>query len=77
VPGVQLAAVYGRSNAVTGQIVVVDVVAADGVDTDDLTAKIRTACQALPAAGRPRRIRFVEELEIRGNKLMRREAGVV
>jgi acyl-CoA synthetase (AMP-forming)/AMP-acid ligase II len=76
VPGVQLAAVYGRPNAVTGQIVAVDVVPAVGVDTDDLTARIREACQALPAAGRPRRIRFVEELEIRGNKLMRREVAV-
>jgi acyl-CoA synthetase (AMP-forming)/AMP-acid ligase II len=76
VPGVQLAAVYGRPNAVTGQIVAVDVVAAPGVDTDALAKEIRAACQALPAAGRPRRIRFVEELEIKGNKLMRREVAV-
>jgi acyl-coenzyme A synthetase/AMP-(fatty) acid ligase len=76
VPGVQLAAVYGRANAITGQIVAVDVVADDGVDPDELTARIRAACQALPAAGRPRRIRLVEELETRGNKLMRREVGV-
>lgn len=76
VEGVQLAAVYGRPNAVTGQIVAVDVVAAEGVDTDELTKRIRAACQALPAAGRPRRIRFVDELEIKGNKLMRREVGV-
>ncbi|MFL5831934.1 MAG: class I adenylate-forming enzyme family protein [Solirubrobacteraceae bacterium] len=76
VPGVQLAAVYGRANAVTGQIVAVDVVPAPGVDTDELAALIRQACQALPAAGRPRRIRFVEELEIKGNKLMRREVAV-
>jgi acyl-CoA synthetase (AMP-forming)/AMP-acid ligase II len=76
VDGVQLAAVYGRPNAVTGQIVAVDVVAADGVDTDELAVRIKAACQKLPAAGRPRRIRFVPELEIRGNKLMRREVGV-
>jgi acyl-CoA synthetase (AMP-forming)/AMP-acid ligase II len=76
VDGVQLAAVYGRPNAVTGQIVAVDVVAADGIDTEALAAQIRTACQALPAAGRPRRIRFVDELEIQGNKLLRREAAV-
>jgi acyl-coenzyme A synthetase/AMP-(fatty) acid ligase len=76
VDGVELAAVYGRPNAVTGQIVAVDVVAAPGADTDALAARIREACQALPAAGRPRRIRFVEELEIKGNKLMRREVGV-
>jgi acyl-coenzyme A synthetase/AMP-(fatty) acid ligase len=77
VEGVQIAAVYGRPNAVTGQIVAVDVVAAPGVDTDELTKRIRSACQErLPAAGRPRRIRFVDELEIKGNKLMRREVGV-
>ncbi|MEA2160072.1 MAG: hypothetical protein QOD66_2452 [Solirubrobacteraceae bacterium] len=76
VAGVQLAAVYGRANPITGQIVAVDVLAAEGVDTDELAARIRAACQVLPAAGRPRRIRFVEELETRGNKLMRREVGV-
>lgn len=76
VPGVQLAAVYGRPNAVTGQIVAVDVVGAPGADTDQLAGEIRKACEALPAASRPRRIRFVEELEIHGNKLMRREAEV-
>lgn len=72
VAGVQLAAVYGRPNAVTGQIVAVDIVAAPGVDTEELEARVFAACEALPAAGRPRRIRFVPELEIRGNKLMRR-----
>jgi acyl-CoA synthetase (AMP-forming)/AMP-acid ligase II len=71
---VQLAAVYGRPNAVTGQIVAVDVVAAPQADTNRLEQRIREACQALPAAGRPRRIRFVPELDIRGSKLMRREA---
>jgi acyl-CoA synthetase (AMP-forming)/AMP-acid ligase II len=76
VEGVQLAAVYGRPNPITGQIVAMDVVAAPGVDTDELAARLRTACQALPAAGRPRRIRFVDELEIKGNKLIRREANV-
>jgi acyl-CoA synthetase (AMP-forming)/AMP-acid ligase II len=76
VEGVQLAAVYGRPNPVTGQIVAMDVVAAPDVDTDELATRLRAACQALPAAGRPRRIRFVDELEIKGNKLMRREASV-
>jgi acyl-coenzyme A synthetase/AMP-(fatty) acid ligase len=74
VDGVELAAVYGRRNAVTGQIVAVDVVAAPGTDTDELEQRIRDATQALPAAGRPRRIRFVPELDIRGSKLMRHEA---
>jgi acyl-CoA synthetase (AMP-forming)/AMP-acid ligase II len=73
VNGVELAAVYGRPNPITGQIVAADVVASPGVDTEELAARIKSACQALPAAGRPRRIRFVEELEIRGNKLMRKD----
>ncbi|HWE33158.1 MAG TPA: class I adenylate-forming enzyme family protein [Solirubrobacteraceae bacterium] len=72
--GVQIAAVYGRPNAVTGQIVALDVVADAGADCKELEQRIRAACQALPAAGRPRRIRFVEELELKGNKLMRRGA---
>jgi acyl-coenzyme A synthetase/AMP-(fatty) acid ligase len=76
VEGVQLASVYGRPNPVTGQIVAIDVVPAPAIDTDELAARLRSAFQALPAAGRPRRIRFVEELEIRGNKLMRREVEV-
>jgi acyl-CoA synthetase (AMP-forming)/AMP-acid ligase II len=75
VEGVELAAVYGRPNPVTGQIVAMDVVAQPGVDNKELETRIRAATEALPAAGRPRRIRFVDELEIKGNKLMRREAG--
>ncbi len=77
VEGVHLAAVYGRPNAVTGQIVAADVVPAPGVDAIELEQRIRAECQKLPAAGRPRRIRFVPELDVRGNKLLRRhEANV-
>jgi acyl-CoA synthetase (AMP-forming)/AMP-acid ligase II len=75
-PGVQLAAVYGRPNAVTGQIVAVDVVPVRGCDPRELESRIRDACQALPAAGRPRRIRIVAELETRGSKLLRRAVEV-
>lgn len=74
VEGVQLAAVYGHPNPVTGQIVAVDVVASPDVDDSELPARIHEKCRELPAAGRPRRIRVVPELEIRGNKLMRHEA---
>lgn len=73
VEGVQLAAVYGRANAVTGQIVAADVIPAPGTDTAELEPRIRAACQALPAAARPRRVRFVADLDIRGSKLMRHE----
>ena len=73
VPGVTLVRVYGRPNAVTGQIVALDVVPAEGTDTERLEADIRTACESLPRAARPRRIHFVEELELRGSKLVRSE----
>jgi acyl-CoA synthetase (AMP-forming)/AMP-acid ligase II len=78
VEGVHLAAVYGRPNAITGQIVAVDVVASPGADADALTDRIHAKCrEELPAAGRPRRIRIVPELETRGNKLLRHEAPAV
>lgn len=71
VDGVEIAAVYGRPNAVTGEIVVMDVVAAPGFDEHELASAVRRACETLPAAGRPRRIRFVHELDTRGSKLVR------
>lgn len=73
VEGIELAAVYGRPNPITGQIVAVDVVTAPGAEPAAVEVAIRAACEALPRPGRPRRIRFVDELEIRGNKLIRNE----
>lgn len=73
--GVELAAAYGKANSVTGQMVALDVVAAPNVDTDLLKAEIRAACEALPRAGRPRWIRFVPALEMRGNKITRGAAS--
>ena len=75
VDGVALVAAYGRDNPITGQIVALDVVPREGTDTDVLRNAIRTACESLPAASRPRRIRFVESLTVRGNKLVRAEAA--
>lgn len=71
VEGVALAAAYGRASPVTGQIVALDVVAAPGAEPARVEAAIRTACEALPRPARPQRIRFVGELEVRGNKLIR------
>jgi acyl-coenzyme A synthetase/AMP-(fatty) acid ligase len=70
-----LASVYGRANPITGQIVAVDVLAAPEVDRALLEQRIRAACQRLPAAARPRRIRFVDKLDIRGSKLIRNEVS--
>jgi len=74
IEGVEIAAVYGRPNPITGQIVSVDVVSKPGTRNEDIESRIREACQSLPQASRPRRVRFVSKLEIQGNKLMRQEA---
>jgi acyl-CoA synthetase (AMP-forming)/AMP-acid ligase II len=71
VDGVALVRAYGRSNPVTGQIVAVDVVPRAGRDQEVLEAAIRAACDSLPPAARPRRIRFVEALDVRGHKIAR------
>lgn len=73
VEGVELAHAYGRANAVTGEIMAVDVVARPGVDTDALKETIRAACETLPPAARPRRIRFVDVLDEQGKINRRRE----
>jgi acyl-CoA synthetase (AMP-forming)/AMP-acid ligase II len=71
VAGVGIARVYGRPNPMTGAIVAVDVVAADGADTDALDEAIREACGDLLPAARPRRIRFVDSILTTGNKVVR------
>ncbi|HVS67724.1 MAG TPA: fatty acid--CoA ligase family protein [Mycobacteriales bacterium] len=77
VPGVVAAAVFGHPNPVTGSIVAVDVVGAEGIDEDELKSAIRTATASLPPAQRPRRIRIVEELNIANNKVRRTGDGGV
>jgi acyl-CoA synthetase (AMP-forming)/AMP-acid ligase II len=71
VEGVAVAHVYGRSNPMTGQIVAVDVVPRGDVETDALKDAVRASCEGLPAAAQPRRIRVVDALEIRENKIAR------
>jgi acyl-coenzyme A synthetase/AMP-(fatty) acid ligase len=73
VDGVELARAYARSNPITGQIVAVDVVPRPGVDHKLLERDVRAACAALPPAGRPQRIRFVDELDVEGHKIARRQ----
>ena len=71
VEGVALARAYGRANAVTGQVVVIDVVARPGADPVRVQERIKAECGSLPPAARPMRVRFVPELELRGNKVVR------
>ena len=73
VPGVDMARVFGRPNTMTGAIVAVEVVAAPGADTDAIMAAIRAACADLPAAARPRSIRFVDTVSMAGHKIVRRD----
>lgn len=71
VDGVEFVVAYGRPNPLTGQIVALDVVAREGADTVALEAAIHEACQALTRASRPRRIRFVDELDVQQSKVRR------
>ncbi len=70
--GVSAVRVFGRPNKLTGNIVAAEVIAADGVDTDELDGAIREACEDLPAASRPRSIKFVETIDTTGTKIKRR-----
>ncbi len=72
VAGVDVARVYGRPNALTGAIVAVEIVTAPGADTDAVGAAVRAACADLPAAARPRSIKFVDAVTTAGNKLSRK-----
>jgi acyl-CoA synthetase (AMP-forming)/AMP-acid ligase II len=74
--GVALVRAYGHPNPVTGQIMAVDVVARPESDTTILERKIRDSCASLPLAARPRRIRFVQDLEVQGHKIARRPTAV-
>jgi acyl-coenzyme A synthetase/AMP-(fatty) acid ligase len=73
-PGIAIARVYGRPNALTGAIIAVEVVPEDGADTDALAEAIRERCADLPPEARPRSIRFVDEIKTRGSKIVRRTA---
>jgi acyl-coenzyme A synthetase/AMP-(fatty) acid ligase len=72
VPGVALVRAYGKPNPVTGQIVALDVVPATGVDLNQLETDIRLGCQVLARAKQPRLIRFVQSLDTRNRKILRR-----
>lgn len=73
VPGVQLARVFGRPNAMTGSIVAVEVVPAPGADPAELKAAVRNACADLPAAARPRSVKVVDDVRTAGGKIIRRQ----
>ena len=73
VPGVDMARVYGRPNAMTGAIVAVEVVAAPGADTDARRRRhprrVRRPAGGRPAAQHPLRRRVARP----GDKIVRRD----
>lgn len=73
VPGVAVARVYGRPNALTGAVVALEVVALPGVDGEALEDALRAACDDLAPAARPRSIRLVDDITTTGSKILRRE----
>lgn len=74
VPGVDIARVHGRPNPMTGAIVAVEIVATPDADHDAIRDGIRAACADLPAASRPRSIKFVDSVSTAGDKIVRRNA---
>jgi acyl-coenzyme A synthetase/AMP-(fatty) acid ligase len=72
---VAAARVYGRANRLTGAIVAAEVVpvgGVEGVDLDALRDQIRDAVSDLPRAWQPRSVAFVDAIETRGDKTVRR-----
>jgi acyl-CoA synthetase (AMP-forming)/AMP-acid ligase II len=72
---VAAARVYGRANRLTGAIVAAEVVPsgkADDADLDGLREQIRDAVSDLPRAWQPRSVTFVDSIETRGDKTVRR-----
>ncbi len=72
---VAAARVFGRANRLTGAIVAAEVVpvgGAEGADLDALRGQIRDAVSDLPRAWQPRSVTFVDSIETRGDKTVRR-----
>ncbi|GAB3855562.1 fatty acid--CoA ligase family protein [Nocardioides maradonensis] len=71
VPGVRAARVYGRSNALVGAVVAVDVVLEPGADEAEVKRDVKAACGDLARPAQPRSVRVVDELETKGGKTIR------
>jgi acyl-coenzyme A synthetase/AMP-(fatty) acid ligase len=74
-PSVAGARVFGRANPLTGAIVAAEVVPVGGAGSDDLDRvreQIRDAVADLPRAWQPRSVAFVDSIETRGDKTVRR-----
>ncbi|HEY6473937.1 MAG TPA: class I adenylate-forming enzyme family protein, partial [Acidimicrobiales bacterium] len=72
---VALARVFGRPNKLTGAIVAAEIVPVGGVEAADLEAiraQIKSAVADLPRAWQPRSVTFVDAIETKGGKTIRR-----
>jgi acyl-CoA synthetase (AMP-forming)/AMP-acid ligase II len=72
---VSAARVFGRANRLTGAIVAAEVVPSGRTadpDLDGLREQIRAAVADLPRAWQPRSVTFVDSIETRGDKTVRR-----
>jgi acyl-coenzyme A synthetase/AMP-(fatty) acid ligase len=72
---VALARVFGRPNPLTGAIVAAEVVPTSGLaeaDFDAIREEISSAVADLPRAWHPRSVKFVDAIETRGEKTVRR-----
>jgi acyl-coenzyme A synthetase/AMP-(fatty) acid ligase len=72
---VALARVFGRPNKLTGAIVAAEIVPVGGVDAADveaIRAEIKNAVADLPRAWQPRSVTFVDAIETKGGKTIRR-----
>ncbi len=72
---VALARVFGRPNKLTGAIVAAEIVPLGGVEAADveaIRAQIKAAVADLPRAWQPRSVTFVDAIETKGGKTVRR-----
>ena len=70
-----LACVFGRPNRLTGAIVAVEIVPVAGLteaDHENIRFEIKQAVADLPRAWQPRNVTFVDAIETRGEKIVRR-----
>lgn len=72
---VALVRVFGRANRLTGAIVAAEIVpngSTEDIDTEHIRRQVKAAVSDLPPAWHPRSITFVEAIETRGDKTIRR-----
>jgi len=71
---IEAAVVYARESSVTGNVLVADILPADGIDEETAIAKVRETVDELERWKRPRKITVVKDIEkSRSGKRVRRD----